>query len=154
MTTQEEIIKFNIMEITKMIPHRYPFLLVDRITECKPGEYCKGYKNVTANEEFFQGHFPDNPIMPGVLQIEAMAQLSAGVVMMKPEYKGKLVLFAGIDKARFKNVVRPGDRLDMESKLLMVKGPILKAVVQAFVEGKLTVKAELMFSVIDQTKVV
>lgn len=147
--TNEELLKFNVLQIAKMIPHRYPFLLVDKITECKVGEYCKGYKNVTMNEPFFQGHFPDNPIMPGVLQIEAMAQLSAGILMPKEEYKGKLVLFAGIDNARFKNVVRPADRLDMESKLVMIKGPILKASCQGFVEGKLTVKADLMFSIVD-----
>lgn len=131
-----------------MIPHRYPFLLVDRITECVEGEYCKGYKNVTMNEEFFCGHFPENPIMPGVLQIEAMAQLSAGILMTMPEYQGKLALFAGIDGARFKNVVRPGDRLDMESRILKRKGPIVKAEVKGFVDGKLTVSAELTFSII------
>lgn len=142
------LLTFDTMEIMNMIPHRYPFLLVDRITECKPGEYCKGYKNVTINEEFFNGHFPNNPIMPGVLQIEAMAQLSAGILMTLPAYEGKLVLFAGIDCVRFKNVVRPGDRLDMESVLTKIKGPIVKAHVKAFVEGKLTVEADLMFSVV------
>ena len=143
-----ETTSYNIMEIMKMIPHRYPFLLVDRITECVPGEYCKGYKNVTMNEEFFCGHFPENPIMPGVLQLEAMAQLSAGTLMNLPEYKGKLALFAGIDGARFKNVVRPGDRLDMESRIIKRKGPIVKTEVKAFVDGKLTVSAELTFSII------
>lgn len=144
----EEKLKFDIMEIMKMIPHRYPFILVDRVTECAPGKYCKGYKNVTINEEFFNGHFPNNPIMPGVLQIEAMAQLSAGILMTLPEYAGKLVLFAGIDGARFKNVVRPGDRLEMESELTKIKGPIVKTHAKAFVDGKLTVEADLMFSVI------
>ena len=143
-----EVQSYDIMEIMKMIPHRYPFLLVDRITECVPGEYCKGYKNVTMNEQFFCGHFPENPIMPGVLQIEAMAQLSAGILMNLPEYKGKLALFAGIDGARFKNVVRPGDRLDMESYITKRKGPIVKTEVKAFVDGKLTVSAELTFSII------
>ena len=142
-----EVQSYDIMEIMKMIPHRYPFLLVDRITECVPGEYCKGYKNVTMNEQFFCGHFPENPIMPGVLQIEAMAQLSAGILMNLPEYKGKLALFAGIDGARFKNVVRPGDRLDMESTIIKRKGPIVKTEVKAFVDGKLTVSAELTFSI-------
>lgn len=143
-----EVKTYDIMEIMKMIPHRYPFLLVDRITECVEGEYCKGYKNVTMNEEFFCGHFPNNPIMPGVLQIEAMAQLSAGILMTMPEYQGKLALFAGIDGARFKNVVRPGDRLEMESRILKKKGPIVKAEVKGFVDGKLTVSAELTFSII------
>lgn len=144
----EEKLKFDVMEIMSMIPHRYPFLLIDRITECEPGVSCKGFKNVTMNEEFFQGHFPGNPIMPGVLQIEAMAQMSAGILMTKPEYKGKLVLFAGIDKARFKNVVRPGDRLEMETELTKVKGPILKTHARAFVDGKLTVEADMMFSIV------
>lgn len=143
-----EIKTYDIMEIIKMIPHRYPFLLVDRITECVEGEYCKGYKNVTMNEEFFCGHFPNNPIMPGVLQIEAMAQLSAGILMTMHEYKGKLALFAGIDGARFKNVVRPGDRLEMESRIIKRKGPIVKAETKGFVDGKLTVSAELTFSII------
>lgn len=143
----EEILKFDIMEIMSMIPHRYPFLLVDRITECVPGKYCKGYKNLTMNEEFFQGHFPNNPIMPGVLQLEAMAQLSAGILMTQEAYKGKLVLFAGIDGVRFKNVVRPGDKLEMEAELTKIKGPIVKTHAKAFVDGKLTVEADLMFSV-------
>ena len=140
--------ELNSNQIQEIIPHRYPFLLVDRITECVPGEYCKGYKNVTMNEEFFCGHFPNNPIMPGVLQIEAMAQLSAGILMTLPEYQGKLALFAGIDGARFKNVVRPGDRLDMESHITKRKGPIVKCEVKGFVDGKLTVSAELTFSII------
>ncbi len=144
----EELLQFNSMQIREMIPHRYPFLLVDRITECIPGKSCKGYKNVTNNEEFFNGHFPENPVMPGVLQIEATAQVSAGILMTLPEYKGKLVLFAGIDGARFKNIVRPGDRLDMETELTKIKGPIVKTHVKAFVDGKLTVEADLMFSVV------
>lgn len=144
----EETLQFDIMEIMNLIPHRYPFVLVDRITECVPGKYCKGYKNVTINEEFFNGHFPGNPIMPGVLQIEALAQLSAGTLMTLPEYKGKTVLFVAIDNARFKNIVRPGDRLDMESELVKIKGPIVKVHVKGFVDAKLTVEADLMVSVI------
>lgn len=142
-----EVVSYDIMQIMKMIPHRYPFLLVDKITECVPGEYCKGYKNVTMNEQFFCGHFPENPIMPGVLQIEALAQLGAGALMNMPEYKGKLALFAGVDGARFKNIVRPGDRFDMESRIVKRKGPIVKTEVKGFVDGKLTVSAELTFSI-------
>ena len=142
-----EVVSYDIMQIMKMIPHRYPFLLVDKITECVPGEYCKGYKNVTMNEQFFCGHFPENPIMPGVLQIEALAQLGAGALMNMPEYKGKLALFAGVDGARFKNIVRPGDKFDMESRIVKRKGPIVKTEVKGFVDGKLTVSAELTFSI-------
>lgn len=99
------------------------------------------------NEQFFCGHFPENPIMPGVLQIEALAQLGAGALMNTPEYKGKLALFAGVDGARFKNIVRPGDRFDMESRIIKKKGPIVKTEVKGYVDGKLTVSAELTFSI-------
>ena len=148
MSETQEILSFDTVELMEMLPHRYPFLLVDRITECVPGKYCKGYKNLTANEEFFQGHFPGNPIMPGVLQLEALAQLGAGILMTLPEYKGKLVVYAGVDKARFKAMVRPGDRLDMEAELIKIKGPIIKSHQKACVDGKLAVEADLMFSVL------
>ena len=98
---KQEVLSFDTSEIMEMIPHRFPFLLVDRITECVPGKYAKGYKNLTMNEQFFQGHFPGNPIMPGVLQLEAMAQCSAPVLMTMPEFKGKLTLYAGVDGVRF-----------------------------------------------------
>lgn len=139
----EETLSFDIMEIMDMIPHRYPFLLVDRITECIPGKYSKGYKNLTMNEEFFQGHFPNNPIMPGVLQIEAMAQCSAPILCTLPEYKGKLTLFAGVDNVRFKNIVRPGDRLDMFIEMTKVKGPIAKCHATGSVDEKTVVEADL-----------
>ena len=139
----EETLSFDVMEIMDMIPHRYPFLLVDRITECVPGKYSKGYKNLTMNEEFFQGHFPNNPIMPGVLQIEAMAQCSAPILCTLPEYKGKLTLFAGVDNVRFNNIVRPGDRLDMLIELTKVKGPIGKCHATGSVDGKIVVEADL-----------
>ena len=118
--SEEKILTFDTMQIMEMLPHRYPFLLVDRITDCVSGKYAKGYKNLTMNEPFFQGHFPNNPIMPGVLQLEAMAQCSAPVLMTMPEYAGKLTLYAGVDGVRFKNIVRPGDRLDMEVQLTKV----------------------------------
>ena len=146
--TNEETLQFDTMQIMEMIPHRYPFMLVDRITECVPGKYSKGYKNLTFNEPFFQGHFPGNPIMPGVLQAEAMAQLGAGILMTMPEYKGKLVVYAGIDNCRFKRIVRPGDRLDMEVELVKVKGPIVKAHGKAFVGDKLAVEADMIFSMV------
>lgn len=139
----DEIISLNIQDIMKMIPHRYPFLLVDKITECVPGKYSKGYKNLTMNEAFFQGHFPGNPIMPGVLQLEAMAQCSAPILMALEQYKGKLALFASADNVRFKNIVRPGDRFDMEIELLKLRGPIGKSHAQGFVDGKLVVEADM-----------
>lgn len=139
----EEKLSFDVMEIMDMIPHRYPFLLVDRITECVPGKYSKGYKNLTMNEGFFQGHFPNNPIMPGVLQIEAMAQCSAPILCALPEYRGKLTLFAGVDNVRFKNIVRPGDRLDMHVELTKAKGPIAKCHATGSVDGKTVVEADL-----------
>ena len=141
--TNEEILQFDVMQIMEMIPHRYPFLLVDRITECVPGKYCKGYKNLTFNEPFFQGHFPNNPIMPGVLQAEAMAQLGAGIMMTLPEYKGKLIVYAGIDNCRFKRIVRPGDRLDMEVELVKAKGPICKCHGVGTVDGKVCIEADM-----------
>ena len=144
----EEVLSFDIEQIMEMIPHRYPFLLIDRITECVPGKYVKGYKNLTFNEPFFQGHFPNKPIMPGVLQLEAMAQMGAGIIMTTDNYKGKLVVYAGIDKARFKAMVKPGDRLDINVELIKIKGPIIKAHGCAYVGEKLAVEADMMFSVV------
>lgn len=146
--TTEQTLQFDVMQIMDMIPHRYPFLLVDRITECVPGKYSKGYKNLTFNEPFFQGHFPGNPIMPGVLQTEAMAQLGAGILMTMDEFKGKLVVYAGIDNCRFKRIVRPGDRLDMEVELVKVRGPIIKSHGKAMVDGQIAVEADMTFSVV------
>lgn len=140
----EEKLSFDILGIMKLLPHRYPFLLVDRITECVPGKYIKGYKNITMNEDLFNGHFPNNPIFPGVLQIEALAQISACTLLCLPEYAGKLVLFAGIDNARFKRVVRPGDRLDFSVEVTKLRGPIGKTKCTASVDGEIACEAELM----------
>lgn len=140
----EEKLSFDILGIMKLLPHRYPFLLVDRITECVPGKSIKGYKNITMNEDLFNGHFPNNPIFPGVLQIEALAQISACTLLCMPEYSGKLVLFAGIDGARFKRVVRPGDRLDFEVEVTKLRGPIGKTKCVAKVDGEVACEAELM----------
>lgn len=139
----EEKLSFDTMQILDMIPHRYPFMLVDRITECVPGKYAKGYKNLTMNEGFFQGHFPGNPIMPGVIQLEALAQCSAPILLTLPEFKGKLALFAGMENVRFKNIVRPGDRFDMEVQLLKMKGPIGKSHAIGYVDGKVVVEADM-----------
>ena len=139
----EEKMSMDIMEIMEMIPHRYPFLLVDRITECVPGKYVKGYKNVSMNEAFFQGHYPGNPVMPGVLQIEAMAQCSAPLILTLDAYKGKTPLFAGMENVRFRSIVRPGDRFDMEIELLKLKGPIGKSHAVGYVDGKIVVEADM-----------
>lgn len=135
-------------EIQNIIPHRYPFLLVDKILEIEEGKRAVGIKNVTINEPFFQGHFPGNPIMPGVLIVEAMAQVGAVSILAMEEYKGKLAVFTGIDKLRFKKQVVPGDTLRMEVTMLAMKRGIGKAKAEAYVGEQLAVSGELMFAII------
>lgn len=137
----------NINEIKQIIPHRYPFLLVDQITELEPGKKAVGIKNVTGNEEFFQGHFPDFPVMPGVLIVEAMAQVGAVALLSLDEYKGKIAFFAGIDKARFRQQVFPGDQLVMTVEMIKLRGSIGKAQAVARVNGKVAAEGELMFAI-------
>jgi 3-hydroxyacyl-[acyl-carrier-protein] dehydratase len=132
--------------IRELIPHRYPFLLVDRIEELEPGVRAVGLKNVTQNEPFFQGHFPDYPVMPGVLIIEAMAQVGAVGVMAGGEHKDKLALFAGIDGVRFRRQVRPGDVLRMEVEIVRLKGSVGRGKGKATVDGERVCEAELMFA--------
>ena len=139
----EEKKVYHIEEIMKILPHRYPFLLLDRLEVEVPGEKGVGIKNVTMNEEFFQGHFPGNPIMPGVLQLEALAQCSAPIVMCMPEYQGKLTLYAGVDNVRFKNIVRPGDKFEMHVELVKAKGPICKCHGIGSVDGKVCIEADM-----------
>jgi 3-hydroxyacyl-[acyl-carrier-protein] dehydratase len=139
-------VDLNIYEIIECIPHRYPFLLVDRITELVPGESAKGYKNVTINEPFFQGHFPGKPIMPGVLIIEALAQLGAVAVLSREENKGKLALFTGIDGVRFRRQVIPGDKLELEVNVIKLRSSMGKAAVKASVDGEEAAKGEIMFA--------
>jgi 3-hydroxyacyl-[acyl-carrier-protein] dehydratase len=134
-------------EIVQVLPHRYPFLLVDRILEIEPGKRVVGIKNVTFNEPQFTGHFPDRPIMPGVLIVEALAQVGAVLMLQMPENKGKLGILAGIDGCRFRRMVVPGDQLLMEIELLKLKGAFSKVKATATVEGQLAAEAELMFTV-------
>ena len=138
--------ELNIEQIQTLIPHRYPFLLVDRITECIPGQGAKGIKCVTANEPFFQGHFPNYKVMPGVLIIEALAQVGAVAILSVPENRGKLALFGGIKNARFKQQVRPGDVLELECELTAQRGPVGFGTATAKVNGKTACKAELTFA--------
>jgi 3-hydroxyacyl-[acyl-carrier-protein] dehydratase len=144
-----ELGPLDIQGIMARIPHRYPFLLLDGVTEHTMGQRIRGYKNVSANEPYFQGHFPGNPLMPGVLQLEAMAQLGSVLIKSVPGNEGKLGVFAGIDNVRFRRMVRPGDRLDMEAVLTKFRPPIGKSSCKAWVNGELVVEADLMFSLID-----
>jgi len=139
--------KLNKEEIEKIIPHRPPFLLVDEVVEVEPGKKIKGIKYVSGDEYYFKGHFPSNPIMPGVLIIETIAQVGAVSLLMMPENKGKLVLFAGIDKARFKKIVKPGDKLEIEVEMGSFKRNIGKARGKATVDGKVACIAEIMFAI-------
>ena len=138
--------ELNIEQIQALLPHRYPFLLVDRITECTPGQGARGIKCVTTNEPFFQGHFPHYKVMPGVLIIEALAQVGAVAILSVPENRGKLALFGGIKNARFKQQVRPGDVLELECELTAQRGPVGFGTATAKVNGKTACKAELTFA--------
>jgi 3-hydroxyacyl-[acyl-carrier-protein] dehydratase len=142
----------DIREIMDLLPHRYPFLLVDRILEMEEGKRIVGIKNVTINEPFFQGHFPGSPIMPGVLIIEAMAQTWGILVLAsEPDMAGsKNVLFLGIDNARFRRPVYPGDQLRFELQALNLKRSIWKFKGEAFVNGELVAEAELMATIADK----
>lgn len=137
----------NCNEIQKIIPHRYPFLLIDRIDEVVPGEKAIGYKNVTVNEPFFQGHFPQEMVMPGVLMVEALAQVGAVALLIQEENKGKLVFFGGINKARFKRKVVPGDCLKLETQIIKKKGPFGLGRAIATVNNQAAVEAELIFAI-------
>lgn len=137
----------DINEIKKIIPHRYPFLLVDFIEEMEPGVKAVGYKNVTANEPYFQGHFPEKPVMPGVLIVEALAQVGAVAVLSLEENKGKLAFFGGIDKAKFRRQVVPGDRLKLETEIIKCKGPMGVGRAIATVDGKTACEAEIKFMI-------
>jgi len=132
--------------IRAIIPHREPFLLVDEVTELEPGVRAAGRYLVKTDEWYLAGHFPGNPIMPGVLQVEALAQLGAVCGLAHPDFAGKLALFAGIDDVRFKRIVRPGDVLDLECQITRLRGPIGKADASAHVGGELACRAALTFA--------
>ena len=135
-------------EIKKIIPQREPFLMIDEVEQFVPGESCTAYKNVSADEYYFKGHFPRNPIMPGVLMVEALAQTGAVAILSMKENKGKNALFGGINNLKFKKQVIPGDRLKLEVKIIKRKGPIGIGEVVATVDGKIAVKGELTFAVV------
>jgi 3-hydroxyacyl-[acyl-carrier-protein] dehydratase len=138
----------KIDQIREILPHRYPFLLVDRIVELEPGQRAVGYKNVSANEEYFQGHFPDYPIMPGVLILEAMAQVAGILLLVMEEYRGQIPFFAGVDKVKFRQSVVPGDQLVTEANMIRIwpsKGVGIVRTV-ARVEDKVVAEAEMKFA--------
>ena len=137
----------DVKQIEEIIPHRHPFLLVDYIEDYVPGEYAVGYKCVTFREDFFKGHFPQQPVMPGVLIVEALAQTGAVAILSQEENKGKIAFFGGIDKCRFKRKVVPGDKLRLETKIIKQKGPVGIGEAIATVDGKVAVKAELTYMI-------
>ena len=139
----------NTRDIKKIMPHRYPFLLVDRVTEIEPNKKAVGLKNVTFNEPFFQGHFPGNPIMPGVLVLEAMAQVS-GILAMHNRPKGSSVYFMSIEKAKFRKPVVPGDQLQFEISVLQKRKNVWKFAGQTFVDGKVVAEAEFKAMIIEE----
>lgn len=134
-------------EIMQVLPHRFPFQLVDRITECEPGQRAVGRKCVTVNEQFFCGHFPQKHVMPGVLILEALAQVGAVAILTEEANKGKIVLFGGVKNARFKRQVVPGDVLELTCELTARRGPLGMGKAEARVDGKLAASAELTFAI-------
>ena len=138
----------NKEEIKKIIPQREPFLMIDEIEDYIPGESATAYKNVDASEWYFKGHFPENPIMPGVLIVESLAQTGAVAILSLEENKGRNALFGGIDKMKFKKTVVPGDRLKLEVKIIKKKGPIGVGEAVATCEGKIVARGELTFAVV------
>ena len=143
------MMQYNSDQIAKILPHRYPFALVDRIVDGEEGKWAKGIKCVTVNEPFFQGHFPQYHVMPGVLIVEAMAQVGGVALLSMPQNKGKLALFGGIKNARFRRQVTPGDVLEIECTLTKQKGPVGIGEAKATVNGQVAATAELTFALID-----
>ena len=143
--------EMHVREIMTILPHRYPMLLIDRIVELEPMVFARGFKNVTANEPMFTGHFPDNPVLPGVYMIEALAQLGGTIVLEPGDLSRRLVYLVGVDKVRLRRPVVPGDRLDMQARLLRARRNVGWVNVEAAVDGKLACSGELMFSIGEDT---
>ena len=137
-------------QIKEILPHRSPFLFVDRVTEMVPGKSIKGYKNISMNEYFFQGHFPGHPILPGVIICEAMAQLSGVLLLEEEDQQGKLAFFAALDQVKFKRPVVPGDRMDMEIEVISFRHSIAKVKGQAFVDGELACEGLITCKIMDR----
>ena len=137
----------NSEQIKQILPHRYPFLMIDRAEIVEAGKIAKGYKNVSVNEPFFQGHFPQEAVMPGVLIIEAMAQLGAIAVLSLDQFKGKIAYFTGINNAKFRQKVIPGDKLELEIEIVRMRSSLGIGAGKAFVNGVLVCEAEISFAI-------
>ena len=135
-------------EIMKIIPHRHPFLLIDKVEDYEPGEYCIGYKNFTYDEYFFRGHFPEYPIVPGVITVEALAQTGAVCILSQEEFKGRIALFAGVDRCKFKGSIVPGDQVRLETRITAMKNTFGIGEAVATVNGNVVVKATLKFAIL------
>jgi len=140
----------NFDALKKAIPHRYPFLLIDKVTITEPDKSAVGIKSVSGNEPFFQGHFPEHAIMPGVLIVEAMAQVACALFLSKPEAKNKLAFFMGMEEIKFRKPVVPGDRLELKIEILQMRSRFGKAKGEAFVEGQLVTEATFTFAIVDK----
>lgn len=147
MSEEAEKHELDVVEIQKILPHRYPMLLVDRVLDYVPGEKVIAKKNVSVNEAFFQGHFPGNPVMPGVLIVEAMAQAGAIALLTVPEFQGKTAYFGGMNKVKFRQMVKPGDTLTLEVTLDKVRGHAGLGHGEAYVEGKKVCSGDLTFMI-------
>ena len=137
----------TVKEIKEIFPHRYPFLMIDRVEEVIEGKSAKGYKNVTINENFFNGHFPEYPVMPGVLILEALAQMGAICILSMEDFKGKIGFLVGADKVRWKKQVMPGDKLELEIEIIKLRGSIGVGKGKATVDNQIVCEGEIMFAI-------